>query len=155
MPRSTSAERRRSRTRSPSAAPLNDFNPCTNAPARDSSERDHSPLTELAVNSRLAEVRELAAAGRNAKTRNLWDPAWEEGVGKMLGAYEKLAQLNAELENDMHRLEQLHANRRHLFQTLPAVAGLCGTLLFAILSLALVLKPDFLHLLRRLLGLWR
>jgi hypothetical protein len=114
-----------------------------------------SPLTELAVNSRLAEVRELAAAGRNAKTRNLWDPAWEDGVAKMVGAYERLAQLNAELENDMDRLEQLRANRRHRSQTLPAVAGLCGTLLFGILSLALVLKPDFLDLLRRLLGLGR
>jgi hypothetical protein len=69
----------------------------------------------------------------------------------MLGAYEKLAQLNAELENDMHRLEQLHANRRHLFQTLPAVAGLCGTLLFAILSLAL---PCILRELNHLVDEW-
>lgn len=111
--------------------------------------------TELAVNSKLAEVRELAAAGRNAKTRNLWEPAWEDGVAKMLDAYEKLAQLNADLENDIHRLEQLRANRRHLFQTLPVVVGFCGTLLFAILSLALVLKPGFLDLFRRLLGLGR
>lgn len=106
------------------------------------------------VNSRLAEIRELASAGRNAKTRNLRDPAWEHGIAQLMLAYDKLAQLSSELDYYVHRVELLGAlkNQQH-WATLWTVLGICGTVLFGVLSIVFVTKPALVDLLRQILHL--
>jgi hypothetical protein len=51
------------------------------------------------VESRLAEIYELAETGKLAKGRNLWDDQWEEGVAALAEAYDKLSELHNEIDD--------------------------------------------------------
>jgi hypothetical protein len=109
----------------------------------------------VSVNSRLTEIRELASAGRNAKTRNLWDPAWEEGVAQMVLAYDKLAHLSSDMEESIRSLELLKAHDQRRWRAWISLAGVVGTVLFGMLVILFITKPAAVDILRRALGLGR
>jgi hypothetical protein len=50
------------------------------------------------VGIRLDEIRDLESKGREAKDKDLRDPAWESGVSCLVAAFEKLFSLKSEME---------------------------------------------------------
>jgi hypothetical protein len=95
----------------------------------------------VSIEHRLAEIDELAEAGKQAKARNQWDEEWENGVASLIDGYNKLSELHGELEEAVFRLNQIRTAEHHtklhrmgivwaIVGTVLGLAGLIGGYLF-------------------------
>lgn len=85
--------------------------------------------TYEAIKIRKSAITKLAEEGRNAKARNVWDEQWEEGVKKLIKAYEETDRLIDELEKYHLRAEQISQNKKN---SRLAYTGIILSVLFGI-----------------------
>jgi hypothetical protein len=104
------------------------------------------------VNSTLAEISKLAAAGREAKANNLWDAKWEEGVLQFATALEKLKGLTSELEAGLVQASRLKYERQQKQQLILTVWSVIATILCGLLSFFLM-NPTLVGTIRKLIGI--
>jgi hypothetical protein len=78
-------------------------------PIRESTEGFRTSPNRHDIDNRLQEIDELAEKAKHAKGRNKWDAEWELGIISLIDAYRKLAELHAEIEEWIFRLNQHQA----------------------------------------------
>lgn len=94
-----------------------------------------SAPNSISIDARLREIQQLTVKGREGKGKNLWDPAWEEGISAFIDAFDKLFELKAELETHWYNYEQIGRDRRQIWL---AAWGIIATLTTFILGILLL-----------------
>lgn len=78
--------------------------------------RRHPTLNEAPnleyIESMMKRVNALSCNGRDAKTGNIWDPAFEEGVQSLIEAYETMMDLFQLIEGYVFKYEEIVATQR-------------------------------------------
>jgi len=92
-----------------------------------------SAPNQVSVDARLKEIQTLTVKGRAGKGKNLWDPAWEEGVSAFIDAFDKLYSLRAEIEGHWNNYEQIARDRNSIKLSIWGIVTGLVTFLIGIL----------------------
>lgn len=107
-----------------------------------------APTPEV-IQVQLRKIADLASEGRAAKRRNRIDSKWDDGVADCIEAFDKLELLTTQLSGYVHEYESIVESRRSKTWT---IVGTVAGIVFAILSIALVVYPDFTLAVQKFVG---
>lgn len=101
----------------------------------------HGPLrsapNSVMVEARLHEVRDLGSKGREATSKNLWNPDWEYGASCLVDAFDKLFTLKSEIETYCNAYDSLQESKRftrlHLFGIAIGILGIVAAVLSVVI----------------------
>jgi len=75
----------------------------------------------LAIQTKIDTADSLSEEARKAKSRNLWDVMWEEGVRKYVEAFQILTNLKRELEDYLFKATQLESSTKQSRWTIGGI----------------------------------
>ena len=86
----------------------------------------------LMIRAIFDEVEDLRTKGRSVKNENIWNENWERGISFFLDAFEKLKEIEKELEEYILRAHQIKINKKTIFL---ALWGIVATIVSIVLSI--------------------
>ena len=101
------------------------------------------------IQIQLVKIGDLASEGRSAKRRNRIDSKWDDGVGSYIQVNHDLNLLTGQLSTHIHEFQSMKDGRQGKAWT---IVGTVLGVLFAILSILLVLYPSMTTAIQRFIG---